>query len=170
MGVSSSEKFWQNIIDTTYEKYWQLADWHTQIIQQVNSTGRLSIPTGRSYEFRKNLSGAYSDRDICCYPVQGLESEFMVIARATARARYAKFHLRDKFLFINTVHDSLVEDADMQEGSDELKELCMWNEDIFSDIPRNFERVFGVKVNIPLAGECKYGMNWADMKKFKRGE
>ena len=168
MGVSGSEKFWQNIIDTTYDKYHELADWHTRIIQQVNATGRLSIPTGRVYEFRKTAKGEYSERDITCYPVQGLEAELMAIARVTAYRRYQKFHLKDKFLFVNTVHDSIVEDADVREGSEELMELCEWNEDIFNDIPRNFEKLYGLRINIPIEGECKYGMNWNEMTKFKR--
>ena len=170
MGVSSSEKFWQRIIDTTYEKYHALAEWHTEIIQEVNSTGRLSLPTGRVYEFKRTARGDYSERDITCYPVQGLESELMAIVRVTARNRYPKFHLKDRMLFVNTVHDSVVVDADAKEGSKELEEICIWLEDLFLDVPKNFERVYGSKLNIPMQGECKYGPNWADMKKFKRGE
>jgi DNA polymerase I-like protein with 3'-5' exonuclease and polymerase domains len=170
MGVSSSEKFWQKIIDTTYEKYSGLARWHTEIIQEVNATGQLSIPTGRVYEFKRTLRGDYSERDITCYPVQGLESELMAIVRVTARNRYPKFHLKDRMLFVNTVHDSVVVDADAKEGSKELEEICIWLEDLFLDVPKNFERVYGSKLNVPMQGECKYGPNWADMKKFKRGE
>ena len=97
-------------------------------------------------------------------------AEFMAIARVTARNRFKTFKHRDKCLFVNTVHDSIVLDVDMVAGSKELFDLCCWLEDIFIDIPKNFERVFGVKVNVPLAGECKYGVNWKDMVKFNRSE
>lgn len=170
MGVSSSEKFWQRVIDATYEKYSGLRDWHTKIIQQVNATGMLTNPTGRVYEFKRNLKGEYPEREIVNHPVQGLGAEFMAIARVTAYNRLPKFYLRDKLLFVNTVHDSIVVDADVPEGRKELEDICVWLEDIFLDIPRNFERVFGLRINIPLCGECKYGPNWGNMKKFKRGE
>ena len=167
MGVSSSEKFWQGVIDATFEKYNGLHAWHTKIIQQVNATGKLANPTGRVYEFKRNKRGEYPQRNIANYPVQGLGAEFMAIARVTARQRYNKFYLKDQMLFVNTVHDSIVVDADVGEGSKELADTCIWLEDIFSSVPRNFERVFGSKMNVPLAGECKYGLNWFDMKKFE---
>lgn len=168
MEVSTSEKYWQGVIDATYEKYSGLAQWHAEIIQQVNATGRLCNPTGRVYQFESQGHKGYAERDIVNHPVQGLGAEFMAVARVTALNRYPKFELKDRMLFVNTVHDSIVVDADVQEGSKELEKVCIFLEDCFSDIPRNFERLYGVKVNVPLAGECKYGHTWANMTKFKR--
>lgn len=170
MMVSSSEKFWQNIIDLTYEKYHGLAEWHTKIIQEVNSTGRLAIQTGRVYEFKRTLKGNFSEFDITNYPVQGLGAELVAIARVSAFSRHRKWHLRDRVLFVNTVHDSIVVDADVKVGSAELSEVCMWLEDIFLDVPRNFKQLYGLTMNVPMAGECKYGVSWSDMTKFKRSE
>ena len=170
MGVSKSEKFWQGVIDATYEKYSGLARWHGEIIRTVNDVGELGIQTGRVYKFQRTAKGDYPERDIVNHPVQGLGAEFMAIARVTAYRRLPKFQHRDKVLLVNTVHDSIVVDADVREGSKELSDVCCFLEDCFSDVPRNFERLYGVKVNVPLAGECKHGPNWANMVKFKRGE
>jgi len=166
--VSTSEKYWQKVIDSMYEKYAGLAAWHTKIIQEVNRTGRLTIQTGRVYEFKRGKKGEYSENDIANYPVQGFGAELMAVVRVSLFNRYRKFHLRDKMLFVNTVHDSVVVDADVKEGSEELREVCMFLEDAFSDGAGNFERLYGVKLAVPFAGECKYGMNWGNMTKFKR--
>lgn len=168
MVVSSSEKFWQGVIDKMYSKYYGLDAWHKKIIQEANRTGKYVAQTGRVYEFKRTKKGEYSIHDITNYPVQGLAAEFVSIARVTALRRYPKFYLKDRMLFTNTVHDSIVVDADVKEGSKELYDICVWLEDIYSDIPRNFERLFKSKVVVPLQGETKYGYKWSDMKKFDR--
>jgi len=169
--VSKSEKFWQSVIDATYEKYHGLTETHTKWIQEVNATGKLKTITGRVYEFQKRgKGGAYSEFDISNWPVQGLGATLVAIARVSALHRYQTFHLRDRMLFTNTVHDSIVVDADVKEGSQELHDVCVFLEDCFSDSGKNFERLFGVKCNVPFAGESKYGHSWADMVKFKRSK
>jgi DNA polymerase I-like protein with 3'-5' exonuclease and polymerase domains len=170
MHVSKSEKYWQGVIDAMYEKYYGLAAWHTKIIQEVNRTGTLTTLTGRVYDFKRRGKGEYSVNDITNYPTQGLASEFVAIARCSAFARWKKFYLKDKMLFVNTVHDSIVIDADVKENSKELYDICVLLEDVFSDVPRNFERLFKTAVNVPLSSEVKTGHNWREMSKFDRKE
>ncbi len=170
MGVSTSERYWQKVIDAMYEKYSGLNTWHSNIIREANSTGQLTNITGRVYEFKKNKKDEYSVNDITNYNVQGLGSELMAVCRVSAYSRYKNFELKDRMKFVNTVHDSIVVDADVKEGSEELSKVCCFLEDVFSDSKQNFERLFKVPLDVPFAGECKFGNTWANMTKFKRGE
>lgn len=51
MGVSTSEEFWQEVIDKYYAKYQGVAAWHRSIIKEAQTKGRLSVPSGRYYPF-----------------------------------------------------------------------------------------------------------------------
>jgi DNA polymerase I-like protein with 3'-5' exonuclease and polymerase domains len=45
MGVSSSEKFWQNIIDEYYAKYQGIRVWHDKLIDEAKRTGKIEVPS-----------------------------------------------------------------------------------------------------------------------------
>jgi DNA polymerase I-like protein with 3'-5' exonuclease and polymerase domains len=49
MGVSSSEKFWQGVIDEYYDKYKGIRKWHNFLIEYAKKNGRLEIPSGRFF-------------------------------------------------------------------------------------------------------------------------
>ena len=49
--VSRSEKFWQKVLNTFYEKYQGIRKGHTKDIQTVAATGKLVMPTGRVYHY-----------------------------------------------------------------------------------------------------------------------
>ena len=49
--VSTSEEFWQEVIDTYYEKYRGIAAWHKKIVDEAKAKKRLEIPSGRYYPF-----------------------------------------------------------------------------------------------------------------------
>lgn len=83
----------------------------------------------------------------------------MSIARVSAKRR-----LQNKVLFVNTVHDSIVVDS----PSEIVYDVCTVMEDVFVDVPKNFQRIFGKEFNLPMKGEVKFGPNWKDMEKFKR--
>jgi hypothetical protein len=34
----------------------------------------------------------------------------------------------------------------------------------FTDVPANFEKLFGVKFNLPMRVECQVGPNWGNME------
>lgn len=48
-GVSSSEKFWQDILDKYYSKYKGIQEWHQRLLREAQSNGRLEIPSGRFF-------------------------------------------------------------------------------------------------------------------------
>lgn len=57
--VSSSTKYWKKVIDKFYDKYYGLANWHTDLIRTVTTTGKLVAPTGRVYTFTKTPRGEW---------------------------------------------------------------------------------------------------------------
>lgn len=74
--VSTSQKYWQRVIDAFYSKYKGFAKWHNDILQQATSTGRLVMPTGRVYTFEmvRNYKGELKApaTTIKNYPVSNL--------------------------------------------------------------------------------------------------
>lgn len=171
--VSTSVKFWEGVIEETYKKYYGLGKWHRSLMTQATTTGQILTPTGRIYKYEPKLKRGdweWPRTDILNYIVQGMAAEFMAIARVTAYRRYQNEPWKDKVKFINTVHDSILLDTNLTEGTKEWYNICIWLEKVFEDIPVNFQRMFKKEVNVPFAGEIKYGDTWGTMKDFKREE
>lgn len=158
ISVSSSEKFWQKVIDAFYEKYQGLAQWHTSIVQQVTQTGQLVMPTGRIYQFQHDPKRGWPETTIKNYPVQGLGADLMSIARVSFRKRFKNAGLSGHL--INTVHDSIVVDI----PKDEVGECVKLFDSVFDDIPSNFSKLFNVEFNLPLRCECAVGHNMKQLE------
>jgi len=165
MGVSTSEKFWQKIIDNFYEKYKGFRDWHTQILRQATQQGYLIMPTGRRYNFslKRNFRGELEAPQtiIKNYPVQGLGADVMSVARVSCNRRWRNQGVNG--ILINTVHDSIV--GDIQQT--EVEKAALLFHGVFDSLPTNFERVFGVEFNLPLRCEVKVGPNMMEMEEYK---
>ena len=158
--VSTSEKFWQKVIDKFYEKYSGLAKWHTEIVQQVTLSGRLVMPTGRVYTYERTKRGEWPVTTIKNYPVQGLGADIMAIARVSFNRRFQNSGI--KGLQVNTVHDSIVCDV---EESEVIPVTKLFHE-VFADLPANFEKMFKVKFNLPLRCEVGVGKNMKELKEY----
>ena len=161
-GISSSTKFWKDVLDKYFSKYKGMALWHNKLIRQVvNNKGVLEMPYGRSYQFKK-FDGSYKDTQIKNFPVQGLGADIMAIARVSAYNRIKKLGYGDKCLFVNTVHDSLILDVDEKVCDNNI--IVETLHSVFEDVPKNFEKLFGIEFNVPMKAECQIGTNWKDMK------
>lgn len=156
--VSRSEKFWQKVIDAFYEKYRGLARWHTEIVQQVTLTGQLVMPTGRVYKFERHPVRGWPETTIKNYPVQGLGADLMSIARVSFMRRFKNGNFNG--ILCNTVHDSIVVDL----PKTEVERCVRLFDDVFSDIPTNFRKLFGVEFNLPLRCECGVGNNMKELQ------
>lgn len=157
MSVSSSQKYWQDVIDQYYSKYQGLYKTHMKYLQEVNMTGKLTSPIGRNYIFKRNKKGEFSEYEITNYPNQGLGADIMAVARVSLAARFSKYKLRS--LLISTIHDSLTSDSPDSEV-EIVKELMV---DVFKDLPKNIERAYGIKWDLPMLGECSVGPNMKDL-------
>lgn len=157
MPVSKSQKFWQDVIDQYYTKYKGLYATHMKYLQEVNMTGQLTSPLGRNYKFNKNRKGEFSEYEITNYPNQGLGADVMAVARVSLAARFSKYKLRS--LLISTIHDSLTSDSPPDEV-ETVKELMVG---VFKDLPRNIEKAYGIRWDLPMLGEVSVGPNMKDL-------
>jgi DNA polymerase I-like protein with 3'-5' exonuclease and polymerase domains len=160
-----NEDFWQGVINQFYAKYVGLGAWHNRILNDVKRDRKLVMPTGREYHYQPEIKygkEVWPRTTILNYPVQGLGADLMAIARVSLRNR-----LKDTpdILLVNTVHDSIILDYDdTKHNTDELVSLV---DKCFNDVPMNFEKLFGVKFNLPMRVECEIGKDWGNMEKKK---
>jgi len=153
-GVSTSEKFWQKVIDEFYNKYTGVAKWHASLMQEATSSGRIRAPTGRFFNYYSTQRGrdlVWPRTTILNYIVQGTAADLMSIIRVSFHKRFkaARFVGQE----ISTIHDSIVVDV----PKEEVEAVCRVFESVFNDLPMNFERVFGVPFNLPSRCEVSYG-------------
>lgn len=156
---------WQEIIDQTYAKYPEITTTHQRWLDEVRRTGKLIVEqTGRMYEFKQYLKRGeweWPFNAIVNYPVQGLGHDLVSIARVSLRKRMLRN--RNRSLLCSTVHDSIVLDCFREEVDD----LVGMAHEVFTDVPINFERIFGHVFNLPLFCEVTVGNNYKDMEEIK---
>ena len=160
--VSTSESFWQNVIDEFYTKYKGLGQWHKEIVATAMKDRKITMPTGRVYNYEPEVKYGkvkWPRTKILNYPVQGLGADLMAIARVSLSNRLKD--MKDVKL-INTVHDSIIVDFDSKVWDNisivKIVDKC------FTDIPLNFKKLFGVKFNLPMRVECQVGSDWGNME------
>lgn len=158
--VSTNVKYWDKIIEEFYSKYSGLHRWHGKLMREAVSTGKVLMPTGREYEFHKQ-KGEWPRTTILNYPVQGFGADLMSIARVSLYRRLLAKGTLAKL--VCTVHDSIVIDSP-REGVSEVVEIV---NGVWRDIPRNFEKLFGVQFDLPLKCEILTGQDWGNLEEFK---
>lgn len=170
--ASSSVKFWENVIDRFFNKYPQVKQHSLDLIQEAIYTGGIECPSGRFFKFPQEQTKHGLDwprTKILNYPIQGTAAEFMVMARLAFWNRLKKVNYgHDLIKLFNTVHDDI--EVDVANDPELVYNICILLEDCFRDIPINFERCYKIKVNVPQAGEVKFGMSLyeKDMVKFNK--
>lgn len=164
--ISNDQRFWQHAIDKFYEKYRGLEQWHTSLMEEVLTTGRLVMPTGRIYTYEQYLKRGeltYPRTQILNYPVQGLGADLMTIARVSVGRNLTRSTaLNSSVKLISTVHDSLLLDSPSKLVDDTCKLLY----NAWDRIPENFEKLFGVKFNLPMRCEIQVGQTWGTMEDY----
>lgn len=161
--ISDKPKFWQDAIDAFYLKYQGVRAWHERLVLEAMATGKVTIPTGRSYCYQPYLKRGelvWPRTTILNYPVQGLGAELMVLARVLMGAEIKRQGLQGKM--IGTVHDSILVDC----PDDEVQAFTRIFFKVWRNIPRAFEKLFGVAYNIPCRVEVKYGHDWGTMEEL----
>ena len=162
MGVSTSEQFWQDVIDKYYAKYQGVAAWHRSIIQEAQTAGRLSIPSGRYYpfpperDFRGNIKWPITK--IKNYPVQGFGADLVMLARLEANKRLKASGLEYKL--VSTIHDSIVVDT----PEENWYTISMVLKDCVEAVPTLCKQIWDYDFALPLTCEVQRGMNKKDME------
>lgn len=160
MGVSTSQKFWQDVIDKYYEKYHGIRTWHNDLINTAQTTGRLEIPSGRHYPIVPDYT-KYEPWPLTViknYPVQGFGADLVMLARLEARKRLREAGI--PALLISTIHDSIIADT-LARYVEQTGRIL--NESVEA-VPALCKQVFGYDFSLPLTAEVQYGMNKKEMK------
>lgn len=164
MHVSSSSKFWDGMNEKFYKKYKGIDECHSKWKDIIVSGRPIEGPMGRSWtipmgrDYKGELKVPMTQ--LVNFPVQGTGADVMMMARIMAykRIKQAKIDC----LFRSTVHDSIVLDCYIKDLQ-KLKEIF---EQVFADLPKEIYKIFGYEWVVPMACECKYGINMKDMHKF----
>lgn len=163
--ISSSERYWQRIIDATYAKYTGLGRWHDRLMQEASTTGKIQMVTGRVYNYvpKVNKKGekTWPRTTILNYPVQGLGADVMAIIRVLLFKMMNERNLEAKL--VSTVHDSVLIDAPLDEVDDVVK-MCFASFERFPDV---WEKLFECGWNVPLKVEVQVGPDWGNMNEVK---
>lgn len=162
-GVSTSEKFWQDVIDKYYAKYYGIASWHKRLIETAQLNGKLEIPSGRHFPITPN----YQKRDpwpltiIKNYPVQGFGADLVMLARLRARRLIMDSGIEAQL--ISTIHDSIVVDTPAKNVYNISKIL----KQSIEEVPSLCNKVFGYTFKLPLTCEIQAGPNKKQMEEVK---
>jgi DNA polymerase I-like protein with 3'-5' exonuclease and polymerase domains len=159
--VSTSQKFWQEVIDEYYNKYRGVRKWHTHLVEKAASSGVYVSPSGRIYKYpiREIIERIWYWRPkILNYPVQGFGADLVMIARVTFWNRLKKQGIN--CLPVSSVHDSIVVDT----SKDLCYNVCKLLRNSVVDVPANFEKLYGERFNLPLNAEIKQGNDMKNME------
>jgi DNA polymerase I-like protein with 3'-5' exonuclease and polymerase domains len=162
--VSSSKDYWKRAIEAYYDKYRGIKSWHTTLVQQATTTGKIVSPTGRVYYYQPKESAwgmEWPVTTIKNYIVQGMGADLVMIARISLYNRLKKLGLNSKL--VATVHDSIVIDC----PENEWEAVAALSLQCVRDVPMNFERLYKVPFNLSLNAEVLYGPTLGKMEEWK---
>ncbi len=177
------QEFCQTFIDTFFKKYPQTKQWQDNLVKKVYSTrirlspeeltkkgipisiGHIKSVTGRKYIFKttdspkylieKGIATSFNPPDIKNYLVQGLATADIVLIMLGRLWRKLAIYNREKYLLVNTVHDSVIFD---------FKIHCKKDVDMIryqlEDVKSMMKELFIVDFNVPIQIDVKYGKSW----------
>lgn len=161
--VSSSTKYWKKVLEKYFAKYYGLAAWHQKICAEVGRTGMLTTPLGRTFKWDVMKFGSFKvpDTQVKNYPVQGTGADIVSVARVLLRQRWKKANISG--MLVNTVHDSIVADVEKKEVDKTV--TLMYN--VFRDVPRNINNIFGVNFDLETKVEILVGQDMYHLEEVK---
>lgn len=162
-GVSSSQKFWQRVIDRYYEKYSGIKRWHDQLLRTVKEQGHLEIPSGRYYTFApvmKRGEWAWPLTQIKNYPVQGFGADLVMLFRIELYRLLKQANI--EFVMVQTIHDSVVVDTP-EKNVPVVSQLC---HQAIANVPDMCYNNWSYEFSLPLSVEVQVGYNKKELSEF----
>lgn len=162
-------------INEFYDKYKDIKEWQDRMMEQVKQNGYcgeswLQTVSGRKLHFQEGISPkfmqdrgimtSYKPTDVKNYPIQSLAADILIIQRGVL-FRKALEH-RDKFLIVNTVHDSIMLDC----KEEYVTMACSLLKEVMEDTTE-INKVLTHEFNVPLKADISYGPSWSDMKEVE---
>lgn len=175
----------KKFVDVFYARYPSVAKWHTSFSKYVEDNASYlegedglkekvrtyihKTETGRKFVFKEYHSdSSWSDRtynfsptELKNYPIQGLATGDIVPMMLGIIFR--KLVGRDDVKMVNTIHDSLMFDVQMDSIGDFLLEIT----ELLKDTHKYFEKTFKKPLALKLNAGASYGINWYDMSEVK---
>ena len=166
--TSSSQAFWQDVIDAANNKYHVLYEYQNRLIHRASLGEVITIPSGREYVFephQKHHGGwEFSEPEITNIPNQGFAADIVAVARILARRKLRKYD-PSRVKMINTVHDDI--ELDVDNDADLLYNISIDMEDSFKEVPEFYRKYFDYEFEVPIEGEIGYGENLYDLEEIK---
>ena len=141
------------------EKYKGVAAWHQNLAEEALRFNKITNISGRQYAFpdveRRANGGVSHFTNIKNYPVQGFATGDVVPVVLNEMHKRLKPYYS---CIVNTVHDSVVVDIHPDEKDIVLQLVNDMNDGLTDMV----EKVYGIRMNVPLLLEAKIGPNWLD--------
>lgn len=178
--IDEAKKF----VDVFYTRYAGVADWHKNFAEQVETdsiyeldddgfrekvkTYILHTETGRKFCFKEYYSDStwstrtynFSPTELKNYPIQGLATGDIVPMMLGIIFR--QLRSRDDVKMVNTIHDSLMFDVELDSVTPFIKEIT----EVLKLTHSYFEDIFKKPLALKLNAGASVGINWFDMKEI----
>lgn len=157
----------KKFIDKFYKLFPQANTWHKKIINQAYATGQIQIPTGRILKFKKfeakfnwQKKGEmyYNPPDIKNWPVQALAADIYKLM--LGKIFRAGFDHKDKWLLINTIHDSIMIDCKYKY----IEECISMIVSILDNTNNMYYNQFNDRLLVPIRYKLSIGESWANLQ------
>ena len=144
-----------------FTKYEGVYDHSINLIRTAIADGRIESPSGRFYTYspltKWNGTRDWPRTQILNHIVQGFSADLIMLARLLIRHRLPALNYGKLALPVNTVHDDVQFDVD--NDPEIVYNICMMLEKAFADIPIIYKAHYGSELNVPMAGETKFGFS-----------
>lgn len=157
-GTQAEQKYYKFFL----KKHQDIAEWHDRLIEEAISNKRITLPSGRQYDFphcKRTPWGCTFQTQIKNYPVQGFATADIIPIVAIEVYRLLKLH-ECKSLMCLTTHDDIVVDMHPEEF-DSVPKL-IYNG--FNRVVMSLKERYNIDFNVPLSVEIKAGPNLMEME------
>jgi len=164
--TGNTEEWCRGFIDSFYGQFPKVKDLHDRWIKSVGQTGQLKMFSGIYLQFKRYpkmfseeygcwFKEGYKSTEIKNYPVQ--HTAFIILSLfLSAFMRQKALHNRDKYLLINTVHDSIMLDCRPEYVEDAKKDL----NEILAKIPDMCYNVYSERLLVTPKAEITVADSW----------
>lgn len=167
--TGNSVEWCAQYIKEFYELFPGAKEWHKNIQDEVNKTGQLRIWTGETLKFKKypakydwqkrqGIIESYNPPDIKNHPIQ--HTAWIITSIMLGKFwREKALHNRDKYLMINTVHDSLMLDVRPEYVELAKKDL----QEVVDRLPEWVLQYFNHTMSVPIKCQISVAESWGDL-------
>lgn len=164
--TGQSVEWCKEFISTFYKLFPNAKLWHNFILSKVEKDGFLKLPTGSILKFKKHpakyawqkskgIVESYNPPDIKNWPVQHFA--FLILSILLGKFfREKALNNREKYLLINTVHDSIMLDCKPEYVEQAKTDIL----EITNTLPKYLEEFWNLKLLAPVSIDITTGQNW----------